>query len=100
MSKNHIGGGKTTGSHTTFIDAAENVVKFLARCFCVKKYSLGIITPARSKSKRIKITDCQGGIKLIVYGNAYIQELFVYSDEVGKLKEELRSKLEKEFIIQ
>lgn len=69
ISKNHFSGGKAARSHTTFIDAAEPVVKFLAKSLLVKKYSLGIITTARSKERRIKLSAVQGGLKLVVYGN-------------------------------
>ncbi|EKE21074.1 MAG: hypothetical protein ACD_7C00362G0002 [uncultured bacterium] len=100
MSKNKISGGKATKSHTTFIDAAEPVVKFLIKSPLVKKYSLGMIEVARSKKRRIKLANIQGGVKLVIYGNIAFQEIYVYTSSPELFRKELGDILGKEFDIQ
>lgn len=78
MSKNHTSGGKVTKSHSTMIDAAQPVVKAAERHTKVTKVVLGRIESVRSKQQRIKFEPVPAGLKVTVYGTAYLQELVVY----------------------
>lgn len=100
MSKNHIAGGKVSRRHTSFIDAAQSVVNFLNKNILVKKYTLGIISPGKSQHRRIKIHLIQGGIKLVIYGNTYFQEIYTYTNQPQKLTEQLNNNLKSQYIIQ
>lgn len=99
MSKNHAAGGKATGSHTTYIDAAEEAVKFLEKSPLVRKYSLGIIKAARSRQRKMKLTEDRAGVKMSVYGNVYLQEIFVYVDSAAAFRKKISEELADRYLI-
>jgi len=74
-------GGKITRSHTTTTDAANIVVRVLAKMPEVTKISLGIITPARGGKRGLKCLPITGGIKIVVRGIGAVQDLFVYTSD-------------------
>lgn len=75
---------KLTRSHTTLIDGATKVVKQAVEIPEVSKVSLGIIKKISIGKPRIKFLPITGGIKAIVRGNAYIQEIFIYTKDSKK----------------
>ena len=72
---------KLTRSHTSLIEAAEDVIKYATEMFEVSKVSLGVIKQISVGKKRIKFLPITGGIKAIIRGNASIQEIFIYTKE-------------------
>lgn len=78
---------KITRSHTTLIDAAEGIVKKATQMSEVSKISFGIIKKISVGKPRIKFLPITGGVKAIVRGNAYVQEIYFYtSDKSGVSK--------------
>ena len=75
---------KLTRSHTTLIDGAIRVVKRAVEMSEVSKVSLGIIKKISIGKPRIKFLPITGGIKAIVRGNAYVQEIFIYTSDDKK----------------
>lgn len=71
---------KLTRSHTTLIDGAINIVKHATTMTEVSKISLGIIKKISIGKPRIKFLPITGGVKSIIRGNAYIQEIFIYTN--------------------
>jgi hypothetical protein len=72
------------------IEAAEPVVKFLQKTPTVSNISLGKIdVHLPSTEWRIKVTDMQGGIKLLVRGTNSIQQVMVYTPEAELVRAEL-----------
>jgi hypothetical protein len=80
----HRAGGKVTGSHTSAIELAANVVDFLNKLPEVTKISLGVITPMSAKSSRriIKILPetYPGLIQLKIIQRGSVQEMRFYTD--------------------
>jgi hypothetical protein len=72
---------KLTRSHTTLIDSAIDVVKCAVEMPEVSKVSLGIIKKLSVGKPRIKFLPITGGIKAVVRGNVYIQEIFIYTTD-------------------
>ena len=99
MPKNHAAGEKVAGTHTSHIDAVGPVVQYLNRCPFVKKYSLGMIQKGSSRDSRIKIYPINGGVRLVVYGNAYFQELYVYTTD-NVFTSSLRQRMKGRYIVQ
>jgi hypothetical protein len=90
--KNHISGGKVTGNHTTIIDAVASIIKEIEKMTEVTKISLGFITPglkAAGGNIAVKITDDDNCILLTIKGNTSKQELYIYSENRQKTKEEI-----------
>jgi hypothetical protein len=75
---------KITRSHTTLIDGAINVVRHAVKMPEVSKVSLGIIKKISIGKPRIKFLPITGGVKAIVRGNAYVQEIFIYTSDDKK----------------
>ena len=88
MSKK-MAGGKFCGSHTTIIDAAYDLVRFLNNQPEVKKISLGIIRQCKagSSQKNIKIKETTSGLELTIRGNMYVQTIFVYLEDAEANRE-------------
>ena len=79
-----MSGGKFTGSHTTVIDAAVEILKALNTSEQVTKIAIGYIKQKVGKSAsqpRYKIQDNGAGIRLTVNGPATIQEFHVYTED-------------------
>jgi hypothetical protein len=89
--KNHISGGKVTGSHTTITDAVASIINEIKNMGEVTKISLGFITPGLKATGNItvKITDDGNCILLTVKGNTSKQELYVYSTNRQQTKLEI-----------
>ena len=82
-SKNHRGGGKFTGSHTTLTDLSVLVADIVAAMPQVTKVAIGIIStglPPAHGNRRVKIFDAEDGgyIRLVIRDNSAKQDLHVY----------------------
>lgn len=89
-SRNHHNGGKIRGKHTTIIDAAKPIIKFLNELEWVTGISLGFIKSGLKGAKqRMKIINTTGGLLLVIRGGVTIQEIRVYSNNTKKVQEEL-----------
>lgn len=89
-------GGKFSNAHSTAIDAAVPLLKFLKKSPLVTKISLGFISPMRGSStamRTIKIdTDSEAAcIKVTVRGGTALQEIRVYTPEKEKLATEIQA---------
>ena len=85
-------GGKFTGSHTTVIEAAEDLMKMLNRSELVKKIVIGIIKQKVGKNAsqaRYKIQPNGAGLKLVVNGSKTVQEFYIYTDDQPALEAEI-----------
>lgn len=83
---------KITQAHSTYIEEAEEVLKWLNKEVLVKKIVLGrIIVKARpSKSVTpLKITESTGCLLLKINSKQSHQEIRVYSDECALLKNKI-----------
>ncbi|MEF3692103.1 MAG: DUF2103 domain-containing protein [Candidatus Moraniibacteriota bacterium] len=92
--KNHIQGEKRGGKHTTIIDAAVEVVRYLQSLKQVSRVSPGYI---RSGLKggvkhRIKIIEEQGALLLKVRGGISFQEIRVYTSSPEKVQKIIEEK--------
>lgn len=78
----HAASKKTSGSHTSRIDAAESVIKLASQLDCVSKIVLGVIKHVKSPpvGKSIKISDIPAGIRVKIRGPKSVQELFIYTN--------------------
>jgi len=75
--------GKKFGKHSTVIEAAVPIVKFLENLDGVKKISLGQIkTGLRQAPERIKIKTLKGALEITVRSAISIQKIHVYSDDL------------------
>ena len=83
-------GGKITGSHTTMIDAAVDVVDKAQMLPEVSKIGLGIIhNQVGTGKQRIQFKNMTGGWLVMVRGSATIQELRIYTSDKVVTREEL-----------
>ena len=82
---------KLTRSHTSLIEAAEDVIKYATEMSEVSKISLGVIKQITVGKQRIKFLPITGGIKAIIRGNASIQEIFIYTKETKLVTKTLTS---------
>jgi hypothetical protein len=88
--------GKKFGKHSTIIDAAIPVVKFLDNLEEVKKISLGQIkTGLRNAPERIRIKTLKGALEITVRSSISLQKIHVYSNDleliINKMNEYYRS---------
>lgn len=72
---------KITRSHSSLIEAAEGIVKKAIQMNEVTKISFGIIKKINIGKPRIKFLTITGGVKAIVRGNAYVQEIYFYTND-------------------
>jgi siroheme synthase len=77
----HRSGGKFASSHTTIIEAAEDLVDAATRLPDVTKISLGEIKVIGRGMRNIKFLETAGGFKCIVRGNTSRQYIYIYSNE-------------------
>lgn len=82
----HLSGKKFSKRHTTVIDAAKKIIKFLANQSLVNKISIGEIKAISNGPKRLKISNSPAGIKLMIRGSNSIQYFFIYTTEIEKAK--------------
>lgn len=82
----HRAGGKITGSHTSAIELAAEIVDFLNKLPEVTKISLGVIIPMSAKSSRkiVKIMPATYPrfVELKIIQKGRVQEMRFYSDDV------------------
>lgn len=98
----HVGGGKVTSSHGTFIEAAEPVVAFANRSDSgVKRIRLGFINRNLSPTTphRIKMQNLGSAISLKIRGTTSTQTIFLYADDLVRLERELQQELGHRFVI-
>lgn len=88
VSKNHLAGGKYTGSHTTVIPTARIVCDIANACPDVQKISLGFIKTGLKANgvQSVKIIDDNGNILLVVKGNTSAQQIRVYTSNIHNAK--------------
>ncbi len=87
-SKNHLAGGKYTGSHTTVIPAARIVCEIANACPYVTKIGLGFIKTGLKANgvQSVKIIDDGSHLLLVVKGNTASQEIHVYVSNIQEAK--------------
>jgi len=79
--KNHAAGGKITGTHTTVIDHATELVVFLSENILVEKIVLGAITGHTCQglgNLRVKIVSESCCALLVVTQKGAVQDIRVY----------------------
>ena len=77
----HRSGGKFAGSHTTLIDAAEELVDAARSLPEVTKISLGEIKVIGKGMRNIKFIAIDSGWKCVVRGNTSRQYIFIYTTD-------------------
>ncbi len=83
---------KFSPSHTTYIEQATKILKFLERQENVSKISLGIIKTKKSMSKSFtkqKIKILENHILIKVNSKLAVQEIRVYGQNLEKIEKEL-----------
>ncbi len=87
-SKNHLNGGKYTGSHTTVIPTARIICEIASACEHVTKISLGFIKTGLKANgvQSVKITEKGKYLLLAVKGNTSAQEIHVYVTNIEQAK--------------
>jgi hypothetical protein len=85
----HRAGGKITKSHTTIIDAAVSLVERAEKLPEVTKISLGEIKIIGKGKANVKFLPIPAGLKAVVRGNISKQEIFIYSSDPEKTKNDL-----------
>lgn len=89
----HANGKKTSGRHTTLIDAAAPVFKFISKIPDVTSISAGEIKmnlPAAPQ--RVTVKEMSGCLSVKVRGTKSIQELKIYSVNLTTIKEVIEKK--------
>lgn len=80
---------KFSSPHSTYIDQAEAVIKFLQKHPDISKISLGIIKPKKSASKSFtkpKIMILENHILIKVSSKLAVQEIRVYGKNLQEIK--------------
>jgi hypothetical protein len=79
---------KITTSHSSTTESAEKVMKTLKKSGLVSKISLGIIKKTKGKSGNvnIKYLPITGGVKASIVGGGTVQEIYIYTKEIEKVK--------------
>lgn len=83
---------KITQAHSTYIEEAEELLKFLSKDQTVKKIVLGRIAVKTRSSKSVtppKITESSGCLLIKINSKQSNQEIRVYSDDCTTLKSNL-----------
>ena len=94
MSK-HRAGGKFTGSHTTVIDKAIDLVDAANKLPCVSKIVLGLIEAVRSKKPRLKFNETSTGWEVLVYSQITLQTIYVYTSD----RKAVRATIRRAFVV-
>jgi len=96
----HIGGRGVSKQHSTVIEAAQDVVKYLQKNSEISKIALGRIdVHLPSTEWRIKMTEIRGGLKLQIRGTNSIQQIMVYTTDCVGVGAKLRAEFSNKFII-
>ncbi len=85
----HIAGKKVAKGHSTIIDEADKLMKFLYKHPLVEKIVTGEIKSIEHGPRRLKITPIEAGLKLMIRGINARQILFVYTPEPAIIKEQI-----------
>lgn len=91
----HIAGKKVAKGHSTIIDEADKLTKFLYKHPLVEKIVAGEIKSIDHGPRRLKITPIESGLKLMIRGINARQILFVYTAQsliISQLIEEFWQK--------
>lgn len=86
---------KFSSSHSTYIEQAKDILKFLEKQDNISKISLGIINPKKSASKAFtkpKITTLENHILIKVSSKLAVQEIRVYGQNLEKTTKDLIKK--------
>ncbi len=95
----HFGGKRVSKQHSTVIEAAEDIVKFLHKVPEVSKIALGRIDVHLPPTEwRIKFAEIRGGIRLQIRGTNSIQQIMIYTSESAVIKERLDLEFSKKYI--
>ncbi len=90
-------GGKVTGSHTTVVPAAAEVVDIAHKCDCVTKIVLGYIKaglPSAKGLRKVKVAEKDACLLFSVRDNTTHQEIYVYGNNLVRAKEEIMHKVQ------
>jgi len=85
----HIAGKKVAKGHSTIIDEADKLLKFLYQHPLVAKIVTGEIKHIEHGPRRIKIMPIEAGLKLTIRGVNARQFIFVYGLEQDIIKQEI-----------
>jgi len=79
---------KITVSHSSATEATDKVIKTLKKSNLVSKISLGVIKKTKGKSGNInlKYLPITGGVKASIVGGGTVQEIYIYTKEIEKVK--------------
>lgn len=77
----HIAGKKVAKGHSTIINEADKLVKFLYTHPLIEKIVTGEIKSIEHAPRRIKITPIDAGLKLMIRGINARQFLFIYTSQ-------------------
>ena len=92
MAKSHVDGtDKISGDHTTFIEAAQAVIREVVRLDSVRRVTPGFIQSGLKKTQTgvpsFKITMGDGCVKLLVRQAISVQEVYIYTSNVQETTE-------------
>jgi hypothetical protein len=86
MSKDHVKSDKISGNHTTFIEPAAVLARYVVGLDSVRRVTPGVIEAGlkggQSGPPRIKITMGDGSVKLTIRQNTSVQTVFIYTSDV------------------
>jgi hypothetical protein len=88
----HLAGKKVAKSHSTIIDEADKLLKFLSTNSLVEKIVTGEIKSIEHGPRRLKITAIDAGLKLVVRGINACQFIFVYTKSPAIVAEQIKAK--------
>jgi hypothetical protein len=96
----HFAGKRVSKQHSTVIEAAHDIVKFLNKMPEVTKIALGRLDVHLPATEwRIKFTEIRGGLRLQVRGTNSIQQIMVYSNEVPVVQAKIENEFSRRFIV-
>lgn len=72
---------RITKSHSTLIEEAEKIIKYLNRDDNVSRVSAGVIQSIGSGPIKVKITTDSGAILLQVRGSSSVQDVRIFSSD-------------------
>ncbi len=85
---------KISKSHGSHIESVKKIMEKLKKLDCVDKVAFGFITVVKRKDRveRIKWKEISGGLMLMVVGGTNKQEVYIYTEEVKMVLNELKLK--------
>ena len=91
----HLAGKKVAKSHSTIIEEADKLLKFLSASPLVEKIVTGEIKSLEHAPRRLKITPIDAGLKLVIRGINARQFIFVYTKSPAVIAEQIKAKAAK-----